>query len=70
MDSIYIKADEGNEQMITFMMQTLSGISGTGNTYNDMEQAPSHSTHNTLKKQTSLMGGRPSDSWWAQVIVT
>ena len=50
-DSIYIEADEGHEQMIIFMMQKLSDISGTGNTYNNMEQSPSHSTHNTLKKQ-------------------
>ena len=38
------------KQMMTFMMQKLSDISGTGNTYNTMEQVPSHSTRNTLKK--------------------
>ena len=43
--------------MMTFMMQKLSDISGTGNTTNNTEQAPSHSTNNTLSEEISLMSG-------------
>ena len=45
------------KQMMTYMMQKLCEISGTGNTTNNTEQAPSHSTNNTLSEETSLMSG-------------
>ena len=45
------------KQMMTLMMQNLCDISGTGNTTNNTEQAPSHSTNNTLSEEISLMSG-------------